>query len=408
MVKMARKCNLSLAQVSPRLSISVACITKRTVEQAQWYPRRAKLHTMWCIWALATGAPVIQRRRLQRPRVLFICGSRNQTTQLHQVARHMPDANASFTPYFVNGVYELAREWGLLDFTIAGGHWRQECLTYLRDNNLTIDVRGEGYLYDLVVTCQDLMMPRMVRGTRAVLVQEGMVDPENIGYHLVRHFKFLPRWLASTAATGLSDAYDRFCVASQGFLDLFAKRGVKREKMVVTGIPNFSECETYRTNDFPHRGYLLMCTSDSRETFKWHNRPAFLRRANRLAEGRQIIVKLHPNERFGRAIAEVRRELPDALVLTGGNAEAMVANCDILVTEWSSTALVGLALGKQVYSNFNVGDLQGLIPLQTPTAAAHIAAVCRGVLDNVQGDIEFVGAHSQVTPGERGFNEVFA
>ena len=93
-----------------------------------------------------------------------------------------------------------------------------------------------------------------------------------------------------------------------------------------------------------------MCTSDSRETFKFHNRRVFLRRAKTLAEGRSVIVKLHPNQRFARAIEEVKREIPEAIVFTSGNAEAMVANCDVLVTEWSSTALVGLALNKRVYS----------------------------------------------------------
>ena len=318
----------------------------------------------------------------KRLRVLFICGSRNQTTQLHQISKYLSAFDHSFTPYFVTGVYELAREAGLLDSTIAGGHWREECLDYLRSNNLPIDVRGEGYNYDLVVTCQDLFMPRMVRGKRAVLVQEGMVDPDNAWFHLVRRFKFLPRWLASTSATGLSDAYDRFCVASDGFFDLFARRGVKREKMVITGIPNFSQCENFRHNDFPHRDYLLVCTSDSRETFKFHNRRAFLRRAKLLANGRPIIVKLHPNERFERALAEVESELPGASIFTSGSAEAMVANCAELVTEWSSTALVGLALGKRVHSNFKNEDLRKLIPLQTPNASANIAAVCQTLIDD--------------------------
>jgi len=285
-------------------------------------------------------------------------------------------------------MYELAREVGLLDFTIAGGHWREDCLDYLRDNKLPIDVRGEGYNYDLVVTCQDLFMPRMTRGRRVVLVQEGMVDPDNAWFHLVKRFKFLPRWLASTSATGLSDAYDRFCVASDGFRDLFARHGVKREKMVITGIPNFSECESFRHNDFPHRDYLLVCTSDSRETFKFHNRRAFLRRVKLLANGRQIIVKLHPNERFERALAEVQRELPDARVYTSGSAEAMVANCAELVTEWSSTALVGLALGKRVHSNFKHEELRKLIPLQTHSAAANIAAVCQTLIDDNREVIE--------------------
>ncbi len=317
---------------------------------------------------------------MSKPRVLFICGSRNQTTQLHQIALEMPDFEQSFTPYFVTGAYELVREWGGLDFTIAGGHWREECLNYLRANSLPIDVRGQGYEYDLIVTCQDLFVPDLVKGKRTVLVQEGMVDPENVWFHLVRRIRWLPNWLASTSATGLSDCYDKFCVASQGFSELFTDRGVRPEKMVVTGIPNFSHCDRYLGNAFPHRGYALVCTSDSRETFKFHNRRAFLRRAKGLAGGRPIIVKLHPNERFDRAIREVHDEIPGALVLTTGNAEEMVANGDILVTEWSSTALVGLALNKEVHSMFKLDELRKLIPLQTPHSASNIAEVCRKVL----------------------------
>ena len=318
--------------------------------------------------------------RASKPRALFICGSRNQTTQLHQVACEMPDFEQGFTPYFVTGAYELVRESGGLNFTIAGGHWRQECLEYLRTNDLPIDVRGEGYEYDLVVTCQDLFVPGLLKAKRSVLVQEGMVDPENAWFHLVRRIKWLPRWLASTSATGLSDCYDKFCVASDGFRELFTHRGVRPEKMVVTGIPNFSHCERYLDNTFPHRGYALICTSDSRETFKSHDRRAFLRKALVLAGGRPVIVKLHPNERFDRAIREVQDEIPEARVFTAGNAEEMVANCDLLVTEWSSTALVGLALKKEVHSMFKLEELRRLIPMQTANSAANIAEVCRKVV----------------------------
>ena len=320
----------------------------------------------------------------RRPRVLFICGSNNQTTQLHQVAREMPDFDHGFTPYFMTGVYELVREWGMLDFTIAGGHWRSGCLEYLRDHELPIDVRGEGYEYDLVVTCQDIVVPRTIRSKRAVLVQEGMVDPPNWAYHLARRFRWFPRWAASTAATGLSHWYERFCVASDGFRDLFVRRGVRPGSMVVTGIPNFSRCADYRDNDFPYRGYALVCTSDARETFKLHDRRRVLRRAKELAKGRPIIVKLHPNERFERAKVEIRQELPGALVYTKGKAEEMIANCEVLVTEWSSTALVGLALGKEVHSLFDVDELRKLVPLQTPHAAANIAKVCREVVFGVE------------------------
>lgn len=327
-----------------------------------------------------TPASRIEPSRREIPRVLFICGSRNQTTQLHKVAREMPDFHQRFTPYFVTGAYELIRQWGGLSFTIAGGHWREECLAYLRANNLPIDVRGEGYEYDLVVTCQDLFVPELLKAKRAVLVQEGMVDPVNAWFHLVRRVKWLPRWLASTSATGLSDCYDKFCVASNGFRDLFVRRGVRPEKMVVTGLPNFSQCDAFLDNSFPHRGYALVCTSDSRETFKLHNRRAFLRHARHLADGRQVIVKLHPNERFNRAIGEVQDTIPGALVFTTGSAEEMVANCDLLITEWSSTALVGLALNKEVHSMFKLEELRRLVPMQTPDSASNIAEVCRSLV----------------------------
>ena len=292
----------------------------------------------------------------------------------------MPDFQQCFTPYFVTGAYELIRQWGGLSFTIAGGHWREECLAYLRANNLPIDVRGEGYEYDLVVTCQDLFVPELLKAKRAVLVQEGMVDPVNAWFHLVRRVKWLPRWLASTSATGLSDCYDKFCVASDGFRDLFVLRGVRPNKLVVTGLPNFSRCQAFLDNSFPYRSYALVCTSDSRETFKLHNRRAFLRHARQLADGRQIIVKLHPNERFSRASREVQDEIPGALVFTTGSAEEMVANCSVLVTEWSSTALVGLALNKEVHSMFKLEELRKLVPMQTPNSASNIAEVCRSVV----------------------------
>lgn len=328
-----------------------------------------------------------------RPRALFICGSRNQTTQLHQVASCLPDFDQAFTPYFMDGIYELAREMGLMDFTIAGGHWREECLQYLRDHDLPIDVRGAAHHYDLIVTCQDLVLPRITQHAYTVLVQEGMVDPVNLGFHLVRKFNGLPRWLASTAATGLSNGFDRFCVASEGFRQLFVNRGVNPDKLVVTGIPNFSQCDGFRNNTFPHRGFLLVCTSDSRETFKIHDRRKFLLRAKELAAGRHIIVKLHPNELHDRATAEVRLLLPGATVLTTGHTEQMIANCDILLTEWSSTALVGLALGKTVYSNFEIGELKSLMPLQTPHAAENIAAVCRAGVYGISQP-EAISAHS--------------
>jgi hypothetical protein len=59
----------------------------------------------------------------------------------------------------------------------------------------------------------------------------------------------------------------------------------------------------------------------------------------------------------------------------------MIANADVVVTQWSSTAFVALALGKEVHSNFSARELARLLPIQNGgRSAGNIARVCREVL----------------------------
>src|SRR5262249_31278697 len=183
--------------------------------------------------------------------------------------------------------------------------------------------------------------PQNIRGTRVVLVQEGMTDPEGFGFRLRRLMPFLPVWIAGTAGTGTSGLYDRFCVASEGYRDLFAGKGAPADRIVVTGIPNFDNCESYRKNDFPHRDFVLVCTSDTRETFKRDNRAEFIRDCVKIAGDRQLIFKLHPNENVERSTHEIGQHAPGALVYSKGSAEEMVANCDTLIVQYSTLAYVG-------------------------------------------------------------------
>ena len=37
-------------------------------------------------------------------------------------------------------------------------------------------------------------------------------------------------------------------------------------------IPNFDNCRQYLDNDFPYQHYVLVCTSDARDTLKFENR----------------------------------------------------------------------------------------------------------------------------------------
>src|ERR1700676_1667841 len=48
-------------------------------------------------------------RQEARRRILFICGSLNQTTQLHQVARELPELDHAFTPCYGDGLLEVLR-----------------------------------------------------------------------------------------------------------------------------------------------------------------------------------------------------------------------------------------------------------------------------------------------------------
>lgn len=318
---------------------------------------------------------------MAKKKILFICGSRNQTTQMHQIAMELPGYDHFFTPYYCDGLMEFVRKLGLAEFAILGNKHIQRCREYFKTNGLQEDFQAARNDYDLVVTCSDLVMPKNIRHKKIVLVQEGMTDPENLAYHFVKAFPFLPRWLASTSTTGLSHLYEYFCVASTGYRDLFVRKGVNPEKIIVTGIPNFDNCKRFLNNSFPHKNYVLVCTSDTRETFKWENRKAFIHRAVKIAGGKKLIFKLHPNENAERSTSEINRYAPGALVYPAGATEEMIANCDVLLTKWSSVVYIGIALGKEVYSNFDLAELQRLVPLQNASGARNIARVCGMLLD---------------------------
>lgn len=316
---------------------------------------------------------------MKQKKILFICGSLNQTTIMHQIANHLNEHDCYFTPYYGDSIVKALSERGMLDFTALGGRFREQSEMHLKKHRLNIDYRGERNNYDLVVTCQDLIIQKNIRNKKIVLVQEGMTDPENIVYRLVKKFR-LPRYLASTSMTGLSHRYEKFCVASEGYRELFIRKGVEPGKVVVTGIPNFDNIDLCRTNDFPHRNFALVATSDARETFKLDNRKRFIRKAQLLSRGKPIIFKLHPNEKPGRA-EEIRKILPDALIFQDCDINPMIANCGVLITQYSSVAYVGLALDKEVHSYFERDELKRLMPVQNGgRSAGNIADICRGYL----------------------------
>ncbi len=312
--------------------------------------------------------------------ILFICGSLNQTRMMHKIAMHMGEYHCYFTPYYADGLEAGIARAGWLDFTVLGGRHRRETTAYLTENNLALDDRGEGRSYDLVVTGSDLIVQRNIRDKRLVLVQEGITEPESWLFHLVKWLK-LPRYLANTSTNGLSDAYDLFCVASHGYRDLFIRKGVRPEKIAVTGVPNFDHLAENFNNNFPHHGHVLVATTPYRETFRFDDRPAFLRRCVEIAGGRQLIFKLHPTENPERARREIERYAPGSLVFEYGNVDHMIANASTVITQQSTCTFVALALGKETYTYLDQDELRRLMPIQNGgSSASRIANLCRRIL----------------------------
>jgi len=314
---------------------------------------------------------------MKKPKALFICGSPNQTSQMHKISAELPDFDVFFTPYYATGYLYLLTKTGILDFTIMGGEFKRKALEYFRVNNLKTDIEGRNNFYDLVFTCQDLIIPKNILKSKVILVQEGMTDPENGWYKIVKFFH-LPRWAASTAMTGLSDAYDIFCVASEAYKDLFIIKGIKPEKIRVTGIPNFDNYEELMNSDFPYENFVLVATSDMRETYKYENRKMLIQKALQIAAGRKLIFKLHPNENVKRAESEINKYAPGALVYYGVPIEPMISKCSALVTRYSSVVYKALVLGKEVISDISNSELEKLIPIQNGgTSAKYIALEAR-------------------------------
>ena len=325
--------------------------------------------------------------RLHRPRILFICGNHNHTTMMHAIARELPDCDRWFTPYYCDDgtVIDWMRRLHMLEFVALGHAFRRKCLAYLTANDLQIDLGGRGG-YDLVVTCSDLLIPKNIPPTPLIGVQEGMIDPQLFWWkvmHLLPRLK-LPRWAAGTACTGLSHAYVKYCLASEGYRRDFIARGAHADRLVVTGLPNFDNFGAHARPGHWIAGHVLACTSDGRETFRRDDRKAFIQWALEIAGDRPLVFKFHPNEKMDRAIAEVRRWAPNARYVTSGSGEELAANCHTLITEWSTLAYVGLALGKPTYSYRDLERHRAMLPLQHGRGAANIAMVCREVLGIAQ------------------------
>lgn len=327
-----------------------------------------------------------------RRKILFLVGSLNQATQMHQIANALPEYDCFFSQlYSDSAVIKWMVKKGWLDSTILSGGFKQRADQYIADHGLKSDYGALHHQYDLAVCCTDLLVAKGLRKIKTVFVQEGMTDPVS-GWGKMIHRLNLPPVLAlNTAFNGSGNICDIYCVASEGYKKQFAQYGTEAARIFVTGIPNYDNVAGFLDNDFPYRDYVLVATSDIRETHSRDNREAFIARCLEIANGRPLIFKLHPNENKERATAEIQQWAPHALVFADGNTAHMIANCEELITQYSTVVYIGIALGKKVHSYFDVEMLKQLAPIQNNgTSAYNIAAICRSYIEHKGSRADFL------------------
>ncbi len=305
---------------------------------------------------------------------------------MHQIAKHLVDEyDCWFSQLFPDTMFlkAIIKHTPLADGTVLAGQFKARSENYLQQHGLQNDYCGNLNDYDLVVNCSDMIVAGKFRQTKTVWVQEGMIDRRTALTDIVKACGLAPYFTGDTSLNGSTNVCDIYCAASEGYKNYFVKHGTDHRKLVVTGIPNYDNHFQFVDNDFPYRNYVMVATSDMRETYKFENRPAFIKNAVKIAAGRQLLFKLHPNEKIDRAYAEIRKYAPaGTMIYHSGSTNQMIANCCELITQYSTVVYTGIALGKKVYSYFDVEELKRLAPIQNGGASAkNIAQVCSNYIE---------------------------
>jgi hypothetical protein len=321
---------------------------------------------------------------LGKKKILFLTGSINQTIQMHSISKFLPQFDCYFSQFFSENIFiSKAIEWGILDTTIMGNPLRKRAEEYIQKNQLPNDYKAKLNTYDLVVFCSDMLFQKKFLNTKTIWVQEGMIDPYTLLSAFIQKTGIPRYWSFGTSLNGTSNLCDVYCAASEGYKKYFIEKGTDENKITVTGIPNYDHLIQHKQNDFEHRDYVMVATTDMRETYRYENRSKFLKQCVEIAAGRKMLFKLHPNEKKDRAIREIKENCPeDTLIYTEGPTNDMIANCEELITQYSTVVYSGIALGKKVHSFFDLADLLEKMPVQNGgESAQRIAKICEMYLE---------------------------
>lgn len=317
---------------------------------------------------------------VNKKKIICVVGSLNQTKQLHLISKHLnEDFDIYFTQIYGEGLfYRVVAESGVMDNTVLGkdSSFTKLSREYILDNQLQYDYRAQskGNQYDLALLSTDMIVPKTLRRIKSIWVQEGMIDPIKTSGILIKKLGLPTYFTSDTSLNGTSNRADIYCAMSSGYKDYFSKWGTDRAKIIITGVPNFDNIISFAENPYPESGFVLIATSDIRELGGNENRVDFFKKCREIARDRKVIYKPHPNENLNRVTREVKMVIPDVDIITKPVLDTLIAHCDTFITQWSSSAYVGLVMGKTIYSYFPIEELEANKPLQNGGKSAEIIA----------------------------------
>lgn len=156
--------------------------------------------------------------------------------------------------------------------------------------------------------------------------------------------------------------------------------------------------QRYRLNDFADKGYVLCRTSDVRRLLVEDRKSSRSVREGRRRAQQAALYGFTSTSCW--LLDEIKSRVPNARVFTSGSAEEMVANCDTLVCKYSTLAYVGLALGKEVFSLFDLEELKACSPGRT-RAVALATSRTRSAGCSGDGSVDYEAEVKRATGEER-------
>src|ERR1700749_455225 len=103
-------------------------------------------------------------------KILFITGSLNQTSQMHQICRFQPEFDCWFSQVFSDSQTSdfLLKRTTVLNETVMAGQFRESTEKYLRQHGLQIDYKALKNKYEMVVFCSDMVVPPRLRHAKTL------------------------------------------------------------------------------------------------------------------------------------------------------------------------------------------------------------------------------------------------